>query len=782
MCAIKRGDLLFHCVTEAQKKFFSSVSDRELSDWLRFLSVEILHASDEENDFLKKQFTADTGPFFLISDSDLSRLLRFSGCHFLGQHSFASRGFTSADISTTIPLHSRNDNLASNDNSANSTNSNVVNARWQSKECTVALTPNSESDTVSIGTQFFSGGNVNSEITRPPQKRRDENLATALLVSASRIDNSAHCLNTSARSQSKQCSIAETSGIQNETDSEITAFSTENDQLEPTNTQCDTKTQCNEHFDARLGEMRSDTEVLAETDKRNEKRKCTVLTESEMTPELRSEIHKLRRFYSQVFNFDRQGSPLRPSTLQKIIQRISGYLWFAKNVKGITPGLSLCGNPRLVQEFVTFVTERRNLKPITASRYVSAFLSVVKVLNADEHSQSVNTISEDRLRAIQRQLETASRKERLAIQATKPLVEKKIVYPELLELCRELRWQLDELSGIEQARCGMNLSILLMYCSANPGRVKEYVTLRIYSGQSPEECQDQNFICFNEDDSVVLLENNYKTKTTYGPNRTELTELPFLVYYLKLYCQKFRPKLLLGNTHDFFFVNQKGLPFNETSYSNYISAFFEKHFSLKLTTNDLRKCVVDFFISLPQSGGDYALRESLAAVMKHSVRTQKKYYDERPLAVKKSRAISFLGSMTSRAIESDEIEILSNDDDDDDDDDRNHDDDGDDDDGFVDTRPSNGEFVALVASNSTITNPEVFVAKVLKFSQDRRNVFLAHFEEVEPYKFKLVAGKSYSESTKSIIYPVDIVYLYSSGVYELRTNKLDIHKQVRPNN
>ena len=78
-------------------------------------------------------------------------------------------------------------------------------------------------------------------------------------------------------------------------------------------------------------------------------------------------------------------------------------------------------------------------------------------------------------------------------QATKPLVDREVVHPEILELCRELKWQLEELRGLERARCAMDLSLLLIYCAANLGWAEEFFTLRIFFGQSAEECRDQSF-------------------------------------------------------------------------------------------------------------------------------------------------------------------------------------------------------------------------------------------------------------------------------------------------
>ena len=222
----------------------------------------------------------------------------------------------------------------------------------------------------------------------------------------------------------------------------------------------------------------------------------------------------------------------------------------------------------------------RGCKAISCSRYITAFINVSKVpLNShgNNEKEDLNN-SLERLRSIQRQLERISRKKRVDDLAKKPQVER-VVYSELLELCRELKWEVNEKTGQDQARSCMNLCLLLLYCAANPGRAKEYITLRIYKNQSEEDCRDKNFICFAENGSVFLFENAYKTRPTYGPNRTDLTPLSFLTY-LQLYITKLRPLLLNGKGHDFFSLNRRGDPFTHASYNNYISALFEKYLSL----------------------------------------------------------------------------------------------------------------------------------------------------------------------------------------------------------
>ena len=83
--------------------------------------------------------------------------------------------------------------------------------------------------------------------------------------------------------------------------------------------------------------------------------------------------------------------------------------------------------------------------------------------------------------------------------------------------------------------------------------------------------------------------------------------------------------------------------------------------------------------------------------------------------------------------------------------------------------------MALVAANSTKNVPEVFVAKVLRLSEDKKTAYLADFAEEGAVRFKSKAGKSYKENTSSLIFPIDIVFSHWDGLYELRTPKIDLH-------
>ena len=46
-----------------------------------------------------------------------------------------------------------------------------------------------------------------------------------------------------------------------------------------------------------------------------------------------------------------------------------------------------------------------------------------------------------------------------------------------------------------------------------------------------------------------------------------------------------------------------------------------------------------------------------------------------------------------------------------------------------------GEFVVLVASDSTCSSPKCFLAKLLRLSKDRKTAFQAEFSEIENRRF-----------------------------------------------
>ena len=108
----------------------------------------------------------------------------------------------------------------------------------------------------------------------------------------------------------------------------------------------------------------------------------------------------------------------------------------------------------------------------------------------------------EKIRAVQRQPERLARKERMDALGQKPELEK-VVYPEILALCRELKWEIDEKR--ELLRPGLTEFMLATVILCRKPRL-----------QTADQSKNQNFICFNEDGDVVLFEDDYNTGPTYG--------------------------------------------------------------------------------------------------------------------------------------------------------------------------------------------------------------------------------------------------------------------------
>ena len=73
-----------------------------------------------------------------------------------------------------------------------------------------------------------------------------------------------------------------------------------------------------------------------------------------------------------------------------------------------------------------------------------------------------------------------------------------------------------------------------------------------------------------------------------------------------------------------------------------------------------------------------------------------------------------LRSMTSTSLREGSVDVLSDEDEE----------------SNIGLLPAQGDFVALVAANSTKSVTEVFVAKLLRIADDRKTAYLAEFSEL----------------------------------------------------
>ena len=161
--------------------------------------------------------------------------------------------------------------------------------------------------------------------------------------------------------------------------------------------------------------------------------------------------------------------------------------------------------------------------------------------------------------------------------------------------------------------------------------------------------------------------------------------------------------------------------------------------------------------------------------MKHSVRYQEQVYNDQSTdeIVKPAREILRTKIATDVfGHDFDSKEICGSEDDDESSDEE-----------FV-LKPKQGDIVALLDPISTVNNIEFFLAKVARYSFDKSEVHLIHLQRLENEEnmFRLKPGRVWTESTKSLIFPLDVVWNQNIKAYELRTLPEEIFETVHGKN
>lgn len=499
-------------------------------------------------------------------------------------------------------------------------------------------------------------------------------------------------------------------------------------------------------------------------------------------PGVVTRLSEMKEFFQSDFNSKRRQSKISDMTWSKTLERLVIFLAYCSRMLKRDIRLELVEDMVIVESFVKHLKKNRRVKNNTAANYLMCFIRVAKFLHANESRRNYDAVeSISDLRALQNQL----MREHAVLESTKEPEKRRLFWPQLQELTRSLHQQFeDEIDDLKQkARLHMNFTLLLLF-AINPGRAKEFRTLRIAVDVPENEVDDfvrklpngENFIVFARHGATRLVEKGYKTVKRYGPNVIEISEFHFVDFHLKRYVERSRLKLIpLGCVHDFFFVNKRGSPFKSPgSFSTYLAKIFRENLGFHCTMNEMRHALVENFRSSKESS-DVQLAESLARVCKHSLRTQIQVYDRRSQHERTKRALEYLNQSAVSAIV-DETADTSYHADAEDQEEQNSSGEGE------IERPTPGEICALIPADARASSPEIFLAKVLKYGSDGQTVRLAWLQQIEgtPNHYKFQVGHSvWEEKVSSLIYPLDVAYDRDEGSYELRSPKKEIYQQLR---
>lgn len=516
----------------------------------------------------------------------------------------------------------------------------------------------------------------------------------------------------------------------------------------------------------------------------NSSKSSCKLSMSEAPEQLQKEVKNLRSFYRKDLNPNRRGSKLSTVTIEKLTERVMCFMFYCKNIESRTDlSLTLFNNVELYTRYLEYLKDTRKLKPSTLVAHIIVSINVVKYnfaifQPATNASQSREVLA---YQAFQRQFQKESLI--LAKSAKEGLLTSKasrqFYFAHILETLRSIRDKYYETNGLQKSRHLHDFVLLATYLRAIPGRSKEMRTMKLYVESEQNEPFDYssvnsgNYIVFELENKVFIVQFDFKTSKTFGPTKTDLSDDEDLIYFLKLYLSA-RPSLLLGKSHDFFFCNRNGTPFQcSSSIAKYLGDIFEREVKIRASTNALRHAIITYFTSLDEAS-DSEMRKSLALLMKTSVRYQESVYTDLSHfeQTRKGRDLmrtKIASDVFGREAEDSEIVLSSDESDISDSADE------------IDLKPVVGDVVALVDPIATEENVEFFLAKIARFTNDRKEAHLIHLERAEDSDnlYRLKPGKAWTESSRALIFPIDIVYNPSSKAYELRTSPQDIFNCVR---
>ena len=432
--------------------------------------------------------------------------------------------------------------------------------------------------------------------------------------------------------------------------------------------------------------------------------------------------------------------------------------------------------------FIKYLIKEKGVSHGTAALIVQALLYVAKYRNKSHFADDFQKVgSVKKIRNLQAGLLRLYERGKKMADPVNKKSKLKLMWTEILDVVRKLVSAWEDFSGgkVQKARLIHDLLLILFLVTVSPNRNLDHMRLEIKDLRAKKNREEDEFDHNNAESNYLVLLNDgrilledyvFKTSSTYGSSCLELQDIEYLVEYLLLYIDKFRSKLLLSKQHQYLFMKASGDPFLTSSeFSIYLGNAFEKYGSERITCNDIRKALVTFV--LDQQSTTPELKKSLASLMKHGIKYQENVYYQHNFSRDKLEALNFLSKHTGKYLG------LSNESED-------HATGKEEDEPFdnEETNPEVGSIVALVSEASTWKSPEIFLAKLLQYTDKGRKAVLGEMQLVEgtSHFYRLRPGYSWTENLEALVWPVDVEFRNKEQVYMLKTPLRELHRIVKP--
>eukprot|EP00698_Gefionella_okellyi_P022540 TRINITY_DN748_c0_g1_i6.p1 TRINITY_DN748_c0_g1~~TRINITY_DN748_c0_g1_i6.p1 ORF type:complete len:517 (+),score=83.61 TRINITY_DN748_c0_g1_i6:394-1944(+) len=325
----------------------------------------------------------------------------------------------------------------------------------------------------------------------------------------------------------------------------------------------------------------------------------------------------MQTFMTKSIVLQRQSAKVEQSTYsgtEESLLRFLGYCHFVHRVR--QPDLSQFENVSLVQQYLDWLLETRELQPKTVGQCLTTAIHVLQFLHS-EHALPNHNYQDipnvQLLRQLRRQVQALVKPhppthEQLAS------MQRWLPWQQIVGTLQQLRSEYTALSmgQIARARLLMKFLMVAFYVYFPPVRAGPIRELELA-------------VSLVQVDGVWHLDlRKYKTFKKYGPVITELHSelLPAVNEYVG---EHGRVLLLKTTKHQHVFMNSKGTPFSKSTWTVWLQNIFaERNQGQRISANLLRDSFVTYVYS--QNVSD-RLKQSIAASMGHTVQTAERQYN-----------------------------------------------------------------------------------------------------------------------------------------------------------
>ena len=382
----------------------------------------------------------------------------------------------------------------------------------------------------------------------------------------------------------------------------------------------------------------------------------------DMGAALKKQLKQYRRYWLNSHVPNRKGKKLSSVTVEKRVERLTGFLGFLKLAKAVedvrTLTLEAVLDDKAVVSFLDWLENTRSSSEGNRSEYLSAIISCVKFLYRDVAEQikgvrCSRVVVVEKFKDVRNSLQSiASRKRK-----SKHELEEEGKWvgweEEFLPMVEKQQAMYDACEGEQSKKSARLLHdlVLLRWQTVGPSRAGEIRTVEYLSWDELTrlrgrrsvgkwaKAQRRNLITKRpaggregEPETWTLYLAVYKTARFTGVDITEFdSELfPELCSALDVYLLggdgegPLRSLLNPLDAHRFVFMSSTGSSLSDKYFSSYLATVVERHTGSRPTASILRSSFITSMLD-SEAGADMRNREAIAEQMRHSLQEQVRF-------------------------------------------------------------------------------------------------------------------------------------------------------------